>query len=171
MSRAAGRPAKLLQTKTATEEYRQLPAEALDRGLCHFAPDIASEVSSHPTAAFGPLDQSLPFRNTFARGCVNCLMLCVYVFERGDATRSYEILSPLGAGGMGEVYRARHVKLRREAAIKVLPSEFASDPERLLRFEHEARAASALNHPRSSPSTTSTSTKARSSLPWSWSME
>ena len=60
---------------------------------------------------------------------------------------SYEILSPLGAGGMGEVYRARHVKLRREAAIKVLPSEFASDPERLRRFEREARAASALNHP------------------------
>jgi len=65
----------------------------------------------------------------------------------GSRLGSYEILSPLGAGGMGEVYRARHVKLRREAAIKVLPSEFASDPERLHRFEHEARAASALNHP------------------------
>jgi serine/threonine protein kinase len=48
---------------------------------------------------------------------------------------------------MGEVYRARHVKLEREAAIKVLPSELASDPERLHRFEREARAASALNHP------------------------
>ncbi len=65
----------------------------------------------------------------------------------GTRLGSYEILSPLGAGGMGEVYRARHVKLEREAAIKVLPSEFASDPERLRRFEHEARAASALNHP------------------------
>jgi serine/threonine protein kinase len=48
---------------------------------------------------------------------------------------------------MGEVYRARHVKLGREAAIKVLPSELASDADRLKRFEHEARAASALNHP------------------------
>jgi hypothetical protein len=65
----------------------------------------------------------------------------------GTQMGPYEILGPLGAGGMGEVYRARHVKLRREAAIKVLASEVASDPERLLRFEREARAASALNHP------------------------
>ena len=59
----------------------------------------------------------------------------------------YEILSPIGAGGMGEVHRARHVKLRREVAIKVLPPEFAGDSGRLARFEREARTASALNHP------------------------
>ncbi len=59
----------------------------------------------------------------------------------------YEILSPLGAGQMGEVYRARDKRLGRDAAIKVLPPAFASDPESLRRFEHEARAASALNHP------------------------
>jgi len=59
----------------------------------------------------------------------------------------YEILSPLGAGGMGEVYKARDTRLNREIAIKVLPASFAQDPERLSRFELEARAASALNHP------------------------
>ncbi|MEX2111095.1 MAG: protein kinase [Gemmatimonadaceae bacterium] len=59
----------------------------------------------------------------------------------------YEILQPIGAGGMGEVHRARHLKLRRDVAIKVLPSEVAADPERLARFEREARTASALNHP------------------------
>jgi predicted esterase len=59
----------------------------------------------------------------------------------------YEILQPIGAGGMGEVHRARHLKLRRDVAIKVLPPEVAADPERLARFEREARSASALNHP------------------------
>jgi eukaryotic-like serine/threonine-protein kinase len=59
----------------------------------------------------------------------------------------YEILSPLGAGGMGEVYRARDAKLGREVAIKVLPEAFASDGERLARFRREAQMLAALNHP------------------------
>jgi len=59
----------------------------------------------------------------------------------------YEIVSSLGAGGMGEVYRARDESLDREVAIKVLPKELASDSDRLRRFEQEARAAAALNHP------------------------
>jgi hypothetical protein len=59
----------------------------------------------------------------------------------------YEILSSLGAGGMGEVYRARDTRLGRDVAVKVLPAEFSADAERLRRFEQESRAAGALNHP------------------------
>ncbi|HEY6148006.1 MAG TPA: serine/threonine-protein kinase, partial [Thermoanaerobaculia bacterium] len=60
---------------------------------------------------------------------------------------SYEILAPLGAGGMGEVYRARDRKLDRDVAIKVLPASVASDPDALARFEREAKAVAALSHP------------------------
>jgi eukaryotic-like serine/threonine-protein kinase len=59
----------------------------------------------------------------------------------------YEILGALGAGGMGEVYRARDTRLQREVAVKVLPASYSQDPDRLRRFEQEARAASAINHP------------------------
>ncbi len=67
----------------------------------------------------------------------------------GAGTRigPYEILAPIGAGGMGEVYRARDPRLSREVAIKVLPRGLASDPERRARFEREARAAGSLSHP------------------------
>jgi Tol biopolymer transport system component len=65
----------------------------------------------------------------------------------GTKLGPYEILAPLGVGGMGEVYRAKDARLGREIALKVLPEEFSSDKERLVRFEQEARAASALNHP------------------------
>ena len=65
--------------------------------------------------------------------------------DPGTRLGAYEILSPLGAGGMGEVYRARHPKLGRDVAIKVLPDELAADPERLQRFEREARTASSLS--------------------------
>src|SRR5256884_8668686 len=59
----------------------------------------------------------------------------------------YEIRSQLGAGGMGEVYRARDEKLNRDVAIKVLPASFSQDADRLRRFEQEAQAAGSLNHP------------------------
>jgi eukaryotic-like serine/threonine-protein kinase len=65
----------------------------------------------------------------------------------GDRLGPYEIAAPLGAGGMGEVYKARDTRLGRDVAIKVLPPEFASDADRLRRFEQEARAVAALAHP------------------------
>ncbi len=65
----------------------------------------------------------------------------------GSRLGPYEVIAPLGAGGMGEVYRARDTRLGREVAIKVLPAALSSDPERLKRFEREARSASSLNHP------------------------
>src|ERR1700734_3795023 len=65
----------------------------------------------------------------------------------GSKVGPYEIVAPLGAGGMGEVYRARDARLGREVALKVLPESFSRDAERLRRFEQEARAVAALNHP------------------------
>ncbi len=65
----------------------------------------------------------------------------------GTRLGPYEVLAPLGAGGMGEVYRARDTRLGREVAIKVLPADKLSDPARRARFEQEARAIAALNHP------------------------
>ena len=66
----------------------------------------------------------------------------------GSRLGPYEILGQLGAGGMGEVYRARDPRLSREVAIKVLPATFSTDADRLRRFEQEAKAAGVLNHPK-----------------------
>jgi serine/threonine protein kinase/Tol biopolymer transport system component len=65
----------------------------------------------------------------------------------GTRLGPYEILAPIGAGGMGEVYRARDTKLKREVALKVLPDSFAADPERIARFQREAEVLASLNHP------------------------
>ena len=65
----------------------------------------------------------------------------------GDSLGPYTIVSALGAGGMGEVYRARDSKLHREVAVKVLPPSVAADPDRIARFEREARVLASLNHP------------------------
>src|SRR5262245_53353627 len=69
------------------------------------------------------------------------------MLSAGTRLEHYEILSPLGAGGMGEVYRARDTKLGRDVAFKVLPEVFSTDPERLWRFQREAQVLASLNHP------------------------
>src|SRR5262245_17154420 len=65
----------------------------------------------------------------------------------GNHLGPYEVLAPIGSGGMGEVYRARDSRLGRDVALKVLPAEHSADPQRLRRFETEARAVASLNHP------------------------
>ena len=65
----------------------------------------------------------------------------------GTRLGPYEVLSALGAGGMGEVYRARDTKLDRAVAIKILPEAFAADTERIARFQREAKTLASLNHP------------------------
>src|SRR5438874_869654 len=67
--------------------------------------------------------------------------------QPGSRLGPYEVLSAIGAGGMGEVWRARDPRLGRDVAIKVLPASFSVDADRLRRFEQEARAAGILNHP------------------------
>src|SRR5213594_2896752 len=69
------------------------------------------------------------------------------LMTRGTRLGTYEIVASLGAGGMGEVYRAKDTRLGREIALKVLPAEFARDADRLARFEREARTVAGLNHP------------------------
>src|SRR5687767_7960167 len=65
----------------------------------------------------------------------------------GTRLNAYEIIAPLGAGGMGEVYRAQDTRLGRSVAIKVLPEALAADPDRVARFEREAKVLASLNHP------------------------
>src|SRR5258706_14416479 len=67
--------------------------------------------------------------------------------SKGTRLGTYEIIAPLGAGGMGEVYRARDLRLRRDIALKVLPGELATDRDRVARLEREARMGAALKHP------------------------
>ena len=67
--------------------------------------------------------------------------------EVGSTLGPYEVLSAIGAGGMGEVYKAHDTKLDRDVALKILPDAFVNDPERLARFQREAKVLASLNHP------------------------
>ena len=89
----------------------------------------------------------------------------------GSRIGPFEIVAALGSGGMGEVYHAIDTRLERGVAIKILPAEFSTHTERLLRFEQEAKSASALNHPNIVTSTSSAATARATTSPWSWSPE
>lgn len=88
-------------------------------------------------------------RGSPGEACPACLMELGLATGLDSGTRlgPYEVVEPIGAGGMGQVYRARDERLKRDVAIKVLPASFSSDPDRLRRFEREAQSASAMNHP------------------------
>jgi len=88
-----------------------------------------------------------PQTRMFARGQRLGYTRSAMALTPGTKLGPYEIAAPLGAGGMGEVYRARDTRLDRDVALKVLPSEAALDPERIARFEREAKAVAALRHP------------------------
>src|SRR5215831_9839828 len=75
--------------------------------------------------------------------------------QSGTRVGPYEVVTPIGAGGMGEVYRARDTKLNRDVASKILPEAFALDPDRLARFKREAQVLASLDHPNIPPSTAS----------------
>src|SRR5215831_13797915 len=88
-----------------------------------------------------------PLRATYRSEGIESRSSRSMTLPTGTRLGPYEISSPLGAGGMGEVYRARDSRLGREIAVKVLPGDVASDSASRPRFEQEARSASALNHP------------------------
>src|SRR5215813_9955970 len=141
------------EQKLTTERWRQvkqsfqtaveLPAserEAYLAGACEGDPSLLTEVESLLAAHEEPgsfLDT--PAFNLAEEPAANTLL--------GKSLGRYRILALLGRGGMGEVYKAKDTTLGREVEIKVLPSDFSIDEDRLRRFEQEARAASALNHP------------------------
>lgn len=121
-------------------------------------PILESALALDPSKRSGFLDTACP--DTTLRSEVESLIAAdehgrsgflkfppVMRMVKGTRFGDYEIESMLGAGGMGEVYRARDVRLRRDVAIKVLPAFVCSDPDRLRRFDEEARAAAALSHP------------------------
>jgi hypothetical protein len=117
-------------------------------GAMEVAPDKRADYLDHACAADSALRrevESLLAADEQARS--SFLQSGPLGLTKGTRLGDYEVRSKLGAGGMGEVYRALDVRLRREVAIKILPGFASSDLERLRRFEQEAMATAALNHP------------------------
>src|SRR5215510_10947449 len=131
------------QVKEIFHAAVELPAnerEAYLAGACEGDPSLRTEIESLIAAHEEPgsfLDT--PAFNLAEEPAANTLL--------GKSLGRYRILALLGRGGMGEVYKAKDTTLGREVAIKVLPSDFSINRDRLRRFEQEARAASSLNHP------------------------
>src|SRR5262249_23332699 len=127
------------QIKVVLQEALELPPQQRSGFLaeaCSDDPTLRQEVESF--LALG--DQAVP------TGILDTLASRV-ALPPGTRLGEYEVQSLLGVGGMGEVYRARDTKLRRDVAIKILPDLFTSDAQHLARFEREARMLAALNHP------------------------
>ena len=94
-----------------------------------------------PVSPFGLIDEEV------SKLCSRAIIASIMSLAPGQKLGPYEVVSPLGAGGMGEVYRARDTRLERIVALKILPKEFSCDPVRKQRFEQEAKTISSLNHP------------------------
>src|SRR5262249_50426205 len=109
--------------------------------------EVESLLASHEAASTGFLEGAIEGLGSIAPTAVGSPEAMSQVVGPGTRLGSYEIVAKLGSGGMGEVYRARDSKLRREVAIKVLPQSLAGDAEALRRFEREALAVAALSHP------------------------
>jgi serine/threonine protein kinase len=134
---------RLKQVEQLFDAALRLPADqraAFLRQACPSDLELRTEVESLLKAADSgdPLLDGSPLSSMAPRGPA---------LRPGDKLGNFEILALIGRGGMGEVYRARDSRLKREVAIKTLPTGFSADRERIARFEREARAASALNHP------------------------
>jgi hypothetical protein len=94
-----------------------------------------------------PSPGPLPFSTAFGVKFARMIHPIPVPLTPGHAFGAYEVLGPIGVGGMGEVYRARDTRLKRDVALKILPASFASDPERLARLQREAEVLASLNHP------------------------
>ena len=94
-----------------------------------------------PVSPFGLIDEEV------SKLCSRAIITPLMSLAPGTKLGPYEIVKPLGTGGMGEVYRARDTRLGRDVAVKILPKEMSADPQRKQRFEREAKTISSLNHP------------------------
>ena len=133
-----------LLTTAAKGGLKPTPASRFRGALPHQLSSYASETFQPPVlvAQYGRLHFHVTVSLTRSPACS-----LIQTMQSGTQLAHYEILSALGKGGMGEVWRARDTKLGREVAIKTLPEEFAKDADRLARFEREAKLLASLNHP------------------------